>query len=201
MITVVAATQNRHKIEEIEAITKEFDINIISRQEAGVPDIEIVEDGTTFEENSYKKAFEIMKLTGMPSVADDSGLAVDALDGAPGVYSARFSGLDGDDKANNRKLLEVLKDVTMEKRTARFVSVITLIFPDGKTIVCRGVCEGHIMFEESGSNGFGYDPVFYVPEQGKTFAELSPEEKNAISHRARALQEFCRLYEGMKHDK
>ena len=99
MITVVAATQNRHKIEEIEAITKEFDINIISRQEAGVPDIEIVEDGTTFEENSYKKAFEIMKLTGMPSVADDSGLAVDALDGAPGVYSARFSGLDGDDNA------------------------------------------------------------------------------------------------------
>ena len=201
MMTVVAATQNRHKIEEIEAITKEFDINIISRQEAGVPDIEIVEDGTTFEENSYKKAFEIMKLTGMPSVADDSGLAVDALDGAPGIYSARFSGLDGDDKANNRKLLELLKDVTMEKRTARFVSVITLIFPDGKTIVCRGECEGHIMFEESGSNGFGYDPVFYVPEQGKTFAELSPEEKNAISHRARALQAFCRIYqEELEHD-
>lgn len=187
MMTVVAATQNRHKIEEIEAITKEFDINIISRQEAGAPDIEIVEDGTTFEENSYKKAFEIMKLTGMPSVADDSGLAVDALDGAPGVYSARFSGLDGDDKANNRKLLELLKDVTMEKRTARFVSVITLIFPDGKTIVCRGECEGHIMFEESGSNGFGYDPLFRPEGYEVSFGQLPAEEKNRISHRAKAL--------------
>lgn len=187
MMTVVAATQNRHKIEEIEAITKEFDINIISRQEAGVPDIEIVEDGTTFEENSYKKAFEIMKLTGMPAVADDSGLAVDALDGAPGIYSARFSGLDGDDKANNRKLLELLKDVTMEKRTARFVSVITLIFPDGKTIVCRGECEGHIMFEESGSNGFGYDPLFRPEGYEVSFGQLPAAEKNRISHRAKAL--------------
>lgn len=187
MMTVVAATQNRHKIEEIEAITREFDINIISRQEAGVPDIEIVEDGTTFEENSCKKAFEIMKLTGMPAVADDSGLAVDALDGAPGIYSARFSGLDGDDKANNRKLLELLKDVTMEKRTARFVSVITLIFPDGKTIVCRGECEGHIMFEESGSNGFGYDPLFRPEGYEVSFGQLPAEEKNRISHRAKAL--------------
>lgn len=187
MMTVVAATQNRHKIEEIEAITKEFDINIISRQEAGAPDIEIVEDGTTFEENSYKKAFEIMKLTGMPAVADDSGLAVDALDGAPGVYSARFSGPDGDDKANNRKLLELLKDITMEKRTARFVSVITLVFPDGKTIVCRGECEGHIMFEESGSNGFGYDPLFRPEGYEVSFGQLPAEEKNRISHRAKAL--------------
>ena len=186
-MTVVAATQNRHKIEEIEAITKEFDINIISRQEAGAPDIEIVEDGTTFEENSYKKAFEIMKLTGMPAVADDSGLAVDALDGAPGVYSARFSGPDGDDKANNRKLLELLKDITMEKRTARFVSVITLVFPDGKTIVCRGECEGHIMFEESGSNGFGYDPLFRPEGYEVSFGQLPAEEKNRISHRAKAL--------------
>lgn len=186
-MTVVAATQNRHKIEEIEAITKEFDINIISRQEAGAQDIEIVEDGTTFEENSYKKAFEIMKLTGMPAVADDSGLAVDALDGAPGVYSARFSGPDGDDKANNRKLLELLKDITMEKRTARFVSVITLVFPDGKTIVCRGECEGHIMFEESGSNGFGYDPLFRPEGYEVSFGQLPAEEKNRISHRAKAL--------------
>lgn len=187
MMTVVAATQNRHKIEEIEAITKEFDINIISRQEAGVPDIEIVEDGTTFEENSYKKAFEIMKLTGMPTVADDSGLAVDALDGAPGVYSARFAGTDGDDEANKKKLLEVMKDIPMEKRTARFVSVITLIFPDGKTIVCRGECEGHIMFEESGSNGFGYDPLFRPEGYEVSFGQLPAEEKNRISHRAKAL--------------
>ena len=187
MMTVVAATQNRHKIEEIGAITKEFDINIVSRQEAGVPDIEIVEDGTTFEENSYKKAFEIMELTGMPSVADDSGLAVDALDGAPGVYSARFAGTDGDDEANKKKLLEVMKDIPMEKRTARFVSVITLVFPDGKTIVCRGECEGHIMFEESGSNGFGYDPLFRPEGYEVSFGQLPAEEKNRISHRAKAL--------------
>ncbi len=187
MMTAVAATQNRHKIAEIEAITKEFDINIVSRQEAGIPDIEIVEDGTTFEENSYKKAYEIMKLSGMPAIADDSGLAVDALDGAPGVYSARFAGTDGDDRANNRKLLELMRDVPSENRTARFVSVITLIFPDGKTIVCRGECEGHIMFSESGDNGFGYDPLFRPEGYEVSFGQLPAEEKNRISHRAKAL--------------
>jgi XTP/dITP diphosphohydrolase len=187
MMTAVAATQNRHKIAEIEAITKEFDINIVSRQEAGVPDIEIAEDGTTFEENSYKKAYEIMKLSGMPAIADDSGLAADALDGAPGVYSARFAGADGDDKANNRKLLELMRDVPLEERTARFVSVITLVFPDGKTIVCRGECEGHIMFSESGDNGFGYDPLFRPEGYEVSFGQLPAEEKNRISHRAKAL--------------
>ncbi len=187
MMTAVAATQNRHKIEEIEAITKEFDINIVSRQEAGVPDVEIAEDGTTFEENSYKKAFEIMKLSGMPAIADDSGLAVDALDGAPGVYSARFAGTDGDDKANNRKLLELMRDVPLEKRTARFVSVVTMVFPDGKTIVCRGECEGHVMFAETGDNGFGYDPLFRPEGYDVSFGQLPAEEKNRISHRAKAL--------------
>lgn len=186
-MTVVAATQNKHKIQEIEAITKEFDINIISRQEAGVPDVEIVEDGTTFEENSYKKAYEIMKLCNMPAIADDSGLAVDALDGAPGIYSARFSGIDGDDAANNRKLLELMKDVPLEKRTARFVSVITMVFPDGNTIVCRGECEGHIMFAESGDNGFGYDPLFRPVGYEVSFGQLTASEKNSISHRAKAL--------------
>lgn len=186
-MTVVAATQNKHKIQEIEAITKEFDINIISRQEAGVPDVEIVEDGTTFEENSYKKAYEIMKLCNMPAIADDSGLAVDALDGAPGIYSARFSGIDGDDAANNRKLLELMKDMPIEKRTARFVSVITMVFPDGNTIVCRGECEGHIMFAESGDNGFGYDPLFRPVGYEVSFGQLTASEKNSISHRAKAL--------------
>lgn len=186
-MTVVAATQNKHKIQEIEAITKEFDINIISRQEAGVPDVEIVEDGTTFEENSYKKAYEIMKLCNMPAIADDSGLAVDALDGAPGIYSARFSGIDGDDAANNRKLLELMKDVPLEKRTARFVSAITMVFPDGNTIVCRGECEGHIMFAESGDNGFGYDPLFRPVGYEVSFGQLTASEKNSISHRAKAL--------------
>ncbi len=187
MMTAVAATQNRHKIEEIEAITKEFDINIVSRQEAGVPDVEIAEDGTTFEENSYKKAFEIMKLSGMPAIADDSGLAVDALDGAPGVYSARFAGTDGDDRANNKKLLELMRDVPLEKRTARFVSVVTMVFPDGKTIVCRGECEGHVMFAETGDNGFGYDPLFRPEGYDVSFGQLPAEEKNRISHRAKAL--------------
>lgn len=187
MMTAVAATQNRHKIEEIEAITKEFDINIVSRQEAGVPDVEIAEDGTTFEENSYKKAFEIMKLSGMPAIADDSGLAVDALDGAPGVYSARFAGTDGDDRANNKKLLELMRDVPLEKRTARFVSVVTMVFPDGRTIVCRGECEGHVMFAETGDNGFGYDPLFRPEGYDVSFGQLPAEEKNRISHRAKAL--------------
>ena len=187
MMTAVAATQNRHKIEEIEAITKEFDISIVSRQEAGVPDVEIAEDGTTFEENSYKKAYEIMKLSGMPAIADDSGLAVDALDGAPGVYSARFAGTDGDDRANNKKLLELMRDVPLEKRTARFVSVVTMVFPDGKTIVCRGECEGHVMFAETGDNGFGYDPLFRPEGYDVSFGQLPAEEKNRISHRAKAL--------------
>ena len=136
--TIVAATQNKHKIVEIEAITKEFGMDIISRDEAGVPDIEIVEDGNTFEENSYKKAYEIMKLCGKITIADDSGLEVDCLDGAPGVYSARFAGEDGDDEANNRKLIDLIKDVPYEKRTGRFVSVITMVFPDGESLVARG---------------------------------------------------------------
>lgn len=148
--TIVAATQNKHKIVEIEAITKEFGMDIISRDEAGVPDIEIVEDGTTFEENSYKKAYEIMKLCGKITIADDSGLEVDCLDGAPGVYSARFAGEDGDDEANNRKLIDLIKDVPYEKRTGRFVSVITMVFPDGESLVARGEVEGHLVLEKKG---------------------------------------------------
>ena len=132
---IVAATQNNHKIREIEAITKKFGMTIISRNEAGIPDIEIVEDGKTFEENSYKKAYEIMKLCGKITIADDSGLEVDCLGGAPGVYSSRFSGSDGDDEANNRKLISLIKDVPYEERTGRFVSVITMVFPDGDKIV------------------------------------------------------------------
>lgn len=190
MLTLVAATQNKHKIKEIEAITKEFGFNLISRQEAGVPDVEIVEDGKTFEENSYKKAFEIMKMSGLPAIADDSGLVADALDGAPGVYSARFAGEDGDDSANNRKLLELMKDVPVQKRTARYVAVITLVYPDGTCIACRGECEGHIMFEETGSNGFGYDPLFRPEGYDVSFGMIPEEEKNKISHRAKALEQL-----------
>lgn len=185
---IVAATQNKHKIEEIEAITEEFGMSIISRDEAGVPGVEIVEDGETFEENSYKKAYEIMKLCGKITIADDSGLEVDCLDGAPGVYSARFAGRDGDDEANNNKLIGLIKDVPYEKRTGRFVSVITMVFPDGRRIVARGEVEGHIVTERQGTNGFGYDPLFVPVGYDKTFGEIDPDIKNRISHRANALK-------------
>ena len=186
MDTIVAATRNRHKIEEIEKILKEFDMSIVSRDDAGVPDVEIVEDGETFEENSYKKAYEIMKLSGRPSVADDSGLCVDYLGGAPGVMSARFTP-SGDDEENNRKVLELLEGVPFGDRTARYVAVITLVYPDGITVSARGECEGHIIEEERGTNGFGYDPMFQPAGYDRTFGELSPEIKNRISHRAKAL--------------
>lgn len=184
---IVAATQNKHKIEEIEAITKQFGMSIISRDEAGIPNIDIVEDGTSFEENSYKKAYEIMKLCNKITIADDSGLEVDCLDGAPGVYSARFAGVDGDDDANNKKLVELIKDVPYDERTGRFVSVITMVFPNGETIVARGEVEGHIVLEKQGSNGFGYDPLFIPEGYDMTFGELDSEIKNRISHRANAL--------------
>lgn len=186
MNTIVAATKNKHKIIEIEKILSEFDMSIISRDDAGVPDIEIEEDGDTFEANSYKKAYEIMKLSGKPSIADDSGLCVDYLDGAPGVMSARFTP-SGDDDENNKKVLELLEGVPIEKRTARYVAVITLVFPDGRTIAARGECEGHIMFEETGTNGFGYDPMFRPLGYDKTFGEIPADIKNSISHRAKAL--------------
>lgn len=195
MSVIVAASKNQHKIREIEAITKEFGMEIIPRDQAGVPDVEVEEDGTTFEENSYKKAYEIMKLCGRITIADDSGLEVDCLDGAPGVYSARFAGEDGDDQANNDKLKGLIKDVPYEKRTGRFVSVITMVYPDGDTIVARGEVEGHIVLEEKGPNGFGYDPLFVPLGYDITFGEFDPDAKNRISHRANALKELKRQLE------
>ena len=193
MTDMIAASRNPKKIREMEAITKSFGLTIISRDDAGLPTTEIEEDGKTFEENSYKKAYEIMKMSGLPTIADDSGLEVDWLDGAPGVYSARFAGEACDDKANNRKLLELLKNVPKEKRTARFVSVITLIFPDGRTLVARGETEGILLDEERGQGGFGYDPLFVPLGKELTYSELSAEEKNQISHRGKALQKLKEL--------
>lgn len=189
---IIAATKNKHKIEEIQEITREFGMEVVSRDDAGVPDIEVEEDGDTFEENSEKKAKEILALCGEITIADDSGLMVDALDGAPGVISARFAGEDGNDLANNEKLLRLLADVDPQKRTARFVSVITMLFPDGRKIVARGECEGHIIYQPKGSNGFGYDPLFVPNGFSRTFAELTGVEKNRISHRAEALQNLRR---------
>lgn len=190
---IVAATQNKHKIEEISAITRQFGMEIISRSEAGVPDFEVQEDGTTFEYNSEKKAREIMKACGKITIADDSGIAVDFLDGAPGVYSARFAGEECDDEANNQKLLLLMTGVPEEERTARFVSVITMVYPDGETLTARGECEGRILFQPRGSNGFGYDPLFVPEGYEESFAELSAEEKNKISHRAKALLKLREL--------
>lgn len=198
MSIIVAASKNKHKIEEIEAITKKYGMEVVARDEAGVPDVEIEEDGTTFEENSLKKAKGILELCGKPTIADDSGLMVDYLGGAPGVYSARFAGEDATDAKNNEKLLRMLKDVTRRERTAKFVSVITLAFPDGEVLVARGECPGIIIEEEIGENGFGYDPLFVPDGFNKTFAQLTAEEKNEISHRANALRELERLLQARK---
>lgn len=195
---IVAASRNKHKIEEIEAITKKFGMSVISRDDAGVPKIEIEEDGETFEENSFKKANEIMKLCGKITLADDSGLMVDYLGGAPGVYSARFAGEDGNDEKNNQKLLKLLQDVPAKERTAKFVSVITMVFPDGETLVARGECTGRITKEPTGDNGFGYDPIFVPDGYDKTFAQLTSEQKNQISHRAAALAELEKLLKSRK---
>ncbi|NLD10213.1 MAG: XTP/dITP diphosphatase [Clostridiales bacterium] len=193
MDVIIAATKNANKIKEMDAIMSELGMHIISRDEAGVPDVEIVEDGETFEENSYKKAYEIMKLSGKKSIADDSGLEVDYLNGAPGVYSARFAGDDCNDKKNNKKLLSLLEDVPYKERRARFVSVITLVYPNGEKLVARGECDGHILMEPLGLNGFGYDPIFVPKEFQRTFAQLTAEEKNHISHRARALKKLAEM--------
>lgn len=196
---VILASKNAHKLEELSAILGQLGFEIALESEYGL-DIEVEETGTTFEENSRLKAEAVMRASGMPVLADDSGLMVDALGGAPGVYSARY-GHKSSDAERTAYLLENMIDVPDEARTAKFVCVITCLWPDGRKIVARGECPGRILHEVHGSNGFGYDPVFFVPEKGKTFAELLPGEKNAISHRARALAEFCRLYKESGYDK
>ena len=193
---VILASKNPHKLTELSAILSQHGFEIALESEYGL-DIDVDETGTTFEENSLLKAEAVMKASGLPVLADDSGLMVDALDGAPGVYSARY-GHKSSDGERTAFLLENMKDVPDEKRTAKFVCVITCLWPDGRQIVARGECPGVITREVHGENGFGYDPVFYLPELGMTYAELPSEQKNAISHRARALQEFCRKYQQMQ---
>ncbi len=195
---VILASKNRHKLTELSEILSQLGFEIALESEYGL-DIDVEETGTTFEENSFLKAEAVMKASGLPVLADDSGLMVDALDGAPGVYSARY-GHKGSDAERTAFLLENMKNVPEEKRMAKFVCVITCLWPDGKKIVARGECPGEIAFEPHGENGFGYDPVFYLPEKGKTYAELTSEEKNAISHRARALQDFCKKYQQMQKE-
>jgi XTP/dITP diphosphohydrolase len=189
MKKVVLASNNQHKLKEIYQILKDFDYELISMKDTGL-DIEIEENGSTFEENSLIKAKAVSEQLGVITIADDSGLMVNALDGAPGVYSARYAGEPSNTENNNQKLLQALKDVPEEKRGAKFVSVITMYDPNGQTLVARGEAHGHIGYEYKGQHGFGYDPLFIDEHSGKTFAELSEEEKNAISHRAKALEKL-----------
>ena len=192
----ILASQNKDKVKEFNGILEKHDFKVIPRDDTTLPKDDVEENGTTFEENSLIKAQAIRDMIvngeyeeymNAPILADDSGLMVDALDGAPGVYSARYAGDDVTYTDNNDKLLAELKGVPYEKRTACFVTVITMIYPDGKTIVARGECPGHIATEKRGVGGFGYDPLFIPDGFDESFAELGTDFKNTISHRARAL--------------
>ena len=198
MTKLVLASKNQKKLVELDAILSQLGVKVCSEADAGV-DVEVEETGTTFEENSLLKARAVMEASGLPAVADDSGLCVDALNGAPGVYSARYGGEGLDDAGRYRLLLENMRG--QMPRTARFVSVITCCFPNGDVISARGECPGTIAFAPMGESGFGYDPVFFVPSLKKTFAQLTAEEKNAISHRGKALKAFqVKLEEYLKQN-
>lgn len=187
MKRIIFATSNEGKMKEIRMILSDLDVEVLSLKEAGIR-AEIEENGSTFEENAIIKAKAIMELSGEIVFSDDSGLEVDYMGKAPGVYSARFLGEDTSYDIKNQYIIDQLKDAKEEERTARFVCVIACAFPDGRVVTRRGTIEGLIAHEISGANGFGYDPVFYLPEYGCTTAELSPERKNEISHRGKALR-------------
>ena len=192
---VVLASKNAHKLVEISRITEKFGIELVLQSQLGV-DIDVEETGTTFEENSLLKAEAVMKATGLPALADDSGIAVDALNGEPGIYSARYGFDDSlDDWGRLLLLLKNTEHVPDGQRQAKFVCVISFVHPNGQVIQARGEIHGELLREARGENGFGYDPIFYYPPLGKTTAELSSEEKNEVSHRAVALKKF---YEKMK---
>lgn len=183
MKELILASNNTHKVEEIKSILEDY--SILTLKDINYTE-EIVEDGTTFEENALIKARTICKYSGKTAISDDSGLSVELLDGRPGVYSARYSKEQTDEKNIEKVLLELNE----QKSKAKFVSVIALVKPDGTELTFRGECHGEIIFEKRGTNGFGYDPIFYVPSLDKTFAELSAEQKNSISHRKQSLEKF-----------
>ncbi len=189
MRKVVLASGNKHKFEEIQALVKDYNWQLIPMKDLGISD-DIEETADTFEGNALIKAEAVMKQVGEIVIADDSGLEVDALDGSPGVYSARYAGENASFNDNNEKLLMELRDVPKEERGAKFVTALVCLFPDGNKISVRGEVIGQITNEIVGNGGFGYDPLFYVPELKKTYAELSLSDKNAISHRAKALQKL-----------
>lgn len=190
MKKIIFATGNEDKMKEIRMILADSGYEILSMKQAGI-DIDIVEDGKTFEENAIIKATAISKekeAEGCIVLADDSGLEIDYLDKAPGIYSARYEGVDTPYSIKNKIILDRLLGVPDEQRSARFVCAIAVAYPDGRVDTRRGTIEGRIAYEPAGENGFGYDPIFFVPELGKTTAELSPEEKNNLSHRGNALR-------------
>lgn len=188
MVTIlILATTNKNKVKEFQEMLKDFPIEIRSLADFG-PLPEAIEDGETFEENAYKKAIHTAKILGFPAIADDSGLVVEALDGAPGVYSARYAGDKATDKENVDKLLEEMKGV--KNRKAAFQCVLSIAVPSGPALTYEGSCEGVILEERRGESGFGYDPIFYFEDLGKTFAECTMEEKNKVSHRGNALAEL-----------
>lgn len=186
---IIFATSNEGKMKEVRSILEDLGMEVLSMKEAGIQ-VDVVEDGTTFEENAMIKATEIAKESGEIVLADDSGLEVDYLNKEPGIYSARYMGEDTSYKIKNQSLIDRLEGVEDEKRTARFVCAIAAAFPDGTVEVTRGTIEGRIGYEEKGTNGFGYDPIFYVPEYGCTTAELTLEQKNEASHRGKALRKM-----------
>ena len=192
---VVLASKNKHKLVEISKITEQFDIELVLQSELGI-DIDVEETGTTFEENSFLKADAVMKASGLPALADDSGIAVDALNGEPGIYSARYGFDDSlDDWGRLQLLLKNTEHVPDGQRQAQFVCVITMVTPEGQVIRARGEIHGELLREPRGENGFGYDPIFYYPPYGMSTAEMSAEEKNQVSHRSNALRVF---YEKLK---
>ena len=184
---LVLASKNAHKLVEMKDILSQLGVEVVLESEAGV-DVDVEETGATFEENAYLKAHAVMEASGLPAIADDSGLCVDALNGAPGVYSARYGGPGLDDAGRYKLLLENMRGQL--DRRCKFVSAICCCFPNGDRVEARGECAGTLAYAPKGADGFGYDPIFFVPGLKKTFAELSPEEKNAISHRRNALKAF-----------
>lgn len=192
--TIVVATQNSGKIIELRELVRELPITFLSLTDFNaVP--EIIEDGETFEENAVKKARLTSSWTGLAALADDSGLCIDALDGRPGVFSARYAGENASDEERFQKILEEMRDVPEEYRSARFVCVLALAAPSGKVALFRGDCEGRITTEPRGSSGFGYDPIFYFERCGHTFGEMDKRSKNRVSHRGRALRKFATYLE------
>jgi len=189
MKQVIIATQNKGKAKDFEAIFNPHGFEVLTLADVA-PDLDVEETGTTFEENAILKAEEVAKLLNKIVIADDSGLQIDALNGEPGVYSARYAGLEKSDEANIQKVLENLKDVPDENRTARFYCALAVAGPGMETKTFFGTCEGVILHEKRGTNGFGYDPIFYVTDLEKSMAELSPEEKGKISHRGNALRKL-----------